>query len=139
MRSKVPVELISPIFPYDFEMVVAAETKPAADSQVTQAIMADHSVALPAKESCSGDDKSMSQREDGVEVANTILRRPGSTEPQPCQKAKDADIAFTYFEHLKVCQKCREHEIEAFGERIKVLKQLDPSLVSSPTLYMNDC
>ncbi|RMY70995.1 hypothetical protein D0863_05427 [Hortaea werneckii] len=127
MRSKVPVELISPIFPYDFEMVVAAETKPAADSQMTQAIMADHSVALPAKESRSGDDKSMSQREDGVEVANTILRSPGSTEPQPCQKAKDADIAFTYFEHLKVCQKCREHEIEAFGERIKVLKQLDPS------------
>ncbi|KAI7488813.1 hypothetical protein KC351_g1731 [Hortaea werneckii] len=89
--------------------------------------MADHSIAPPAKESRSGDDKSMSQREDGVEVANTILRTPGSTEPQPCQKAKDADIAFTYFEHLKVCQKCREHEIEAFGERIKVLKQLDPS------------
>ncbi|RMY70248.1 hypothetical protein D0863_05920 [Hortaea werneckii] len=68
----------------------------------------------------------MSQRDDDVEAANTPLRSH-STDLQPCQKAKEADIVCTYFEHLKVCQKCREHEIEAFGDRIKVLKQLDPS------------
>ncbi|KAI7195342.1 hypothetical protein KC316_g1291 [Hortaea werneckii] len=69
----------------------------------------------------------MSQRDDNVEATNTPLRSQALTELQPCQKAKEADIVCTYFEHLKVCQKCREHEIEAFGDRIKVLKQLDPS------------
>ncbi|KAI6914539.1 hypothetical protein KC318_g3068 [Hortaea werneckii] len=69
----------------------------------------------------------MSQRDDHFEAANTVLRTQASTEFKPCQKAKEADLAFTYFEHLKVCKPCREHEIEAFGDRIKVLKQLDPS------------
>ncbi|GAB1738692.1 hypothetical protein NU219Hw_g3489t1 [Hortaea werneckii] len=69
----------------------------------------------------------MSQRDDDVEAASTFLRTHASTEPQPCQKTKEADIVFTYFEHLKACQKCREHEIEALGDRVKVLKQLDPS------------
>ncbi|RMZ28679.1 hypothetical protein D0859_07225 [Hortaea werneckii] len=118
MRSKVPVELISPIFPYNFEMVVAAETKPAADSQVTQAIMADHSIAPPAKESRSGDDKSMSQREDGVEVGNTILRTPGSTEPQPCQKAKDADIAYNSDDDERSPQRQAEQKREIVLNKI---------------------
>lgn len=106
---------------------------------MTQALLKDHAVALPAGKSHSSDHKSMSQRDDDVEAANTPLRSQALTELQPCQKAKEADIVCTYFEHLKVCQKCREHEIEAFGDRIKVLKQLDPSSVSSSTLYMNDC
>ncbi|RMX85254.1 hypothetical protein D0869_03968 [Hortaea werneckii] len=108
-------------------MVVAAQTKPPADNQVTQALLKDHAVSLQAEKSHSSDHKSMSQRDDNVEATNTPLRSQALTELQPCQKAKEADIVCTYFEHLKVCQKCREHEIEAFGDRIKVLKQLDPS------------
>ncbi|KAI7284241.1 hypothetical protein KC345_g2428 [Hortaea werneckii] len=55
-----------------------------------------------------------------------MLCSQASTELQPSKEPKDADATITYFEHLKVCKSCREHEIEAFGDRIKVLKKLDP-------------
>ncbi|KAI7446462.1 hypothetical protein KC336_g1195 [Hortaea werneckii] len=107
--------------------MIEAHTNQVADSQGRQNFGTDHAVALLAEESRTSDHKNILQQSDGVEATSTVLQSQASTERQPSQKTKQADTTITYFEHLKVCQSCREHEIEAFGDRIKVLKRLDPS------------